>query len=129
MKVSSLWAMFAMLNFRIVAALIAFEVFLVTVLFPGAGALLGLALGAVAGAAVFAVGRQVLANPETRVIDAGPAARLLLVSSAGAFGALFSFYLVLSGGVERWLAAGALVVSLAVLGAASVMMNRLTRVR
>lgn len=116
--------MFTMLNYRIVAALVAAEVFLSTVLFPTAGPLLGAAAGALAGAAIFAVGRSVL---RTVHVPAGVGAeRWLLVASAGAFTTLLAFYLVLAGpgGLTRWSSVAAVVLALVVIGVASVRLNR-----
>ncbi len=117
--------MFTMLNYRIVAALIAAEVFLVTVLLPSAGPLLGAAMGAVAGAAIFAVGRSVLRSEHLPAV-AG-AERWLLVASAGAFTALLAFFLVIAGpaGLSRWSSVAALAAALVVIGVASVRLNRL----
>lgn len=120
-----LLAMFTMLNYRIVAALIGVEIFLTTVLFPEAGLLLGAALGAVGGAVIFAVGRYVLDTVE--LPDGAPALRWLLFASAAAFLALFSFYLVMSGpgGAGRWGGVAGLVAALLLIGVASVRLNRL----
>lgn len=118
--------MFAMLNFRIVAALIAFELLLTTVLFRSAGPLLGLAVGAAAGAAVFAAGRYLLApTQEDESVDNAATNRFHLISSVAAFTAVASFYFVIAGGISRWLAVAVLGAALVVLGVASVRLNRL----
>ena len=118
--------MFTMLNFRIVAALIAAEVFLLTVLFEDAGPLLGAAMGAVAGAVVFAVGRSVIRS--VKLPEGVRAENPLLLASAGAFVALLSFYIIVvgPGGAGRWGAAATLVSALLVIGVASVRLNRIT---
>lgn len=117
--------MFMMLNYRIVAALIAVEVFLLTVLFEGAGPLLGAAMGAAAGAVIFAVGRSVIRAVQ---LPAGARAeQWLLIASVGAFAALFSFYVVVAGsGAARWGAAAGLVAGLVAIGVASARLNRIT---
>ncbi len=117
--------MFTMLNYRIVAALIAVEIFLTTVLFTAAGPLLGAAMGAVAGAVIFGVGRYVLNTVE--LPDDSPATRWLLSAAAAAFLALFSFYLVISGpgGASRWGSVAGLVAALLLIGVASVRLNRI----
>ena len=113
-----------MLNFRIVAALIAAEVFLLTVLFEGAGPLLGAAMGAAAGAVIFAVGRSVLRS--VQLPEGAGADRWLLIASGGAFVSLFSFYIIVAGpgGAGRWGAAASLLAALLVIGVASARLNR-----
>lgn len=113
-----------MLNFRIVAALIAAEVFLLTVLFEGAGPLLGAGIGAAAGAVIFSVGRSVLRTVQPP--EGAGTERWLVIASSGAFVALFSFYFVVAGpgGAGRWGAAAALLAALAVIGVASARLNR-----
>jgi len=99
--------MFAMLAFRIVAAIAAMQIFLVTVVWPDAHALLGLLLGAAAGAIIFGVGRAVLeqqglrdpsasGRPEQAEV-ARRAESLLLLASAGAFVSVAALFFVLRG--------------------------------
>ncbi len=118
-------AMFTMLNYRVLAALVAAEVFLTTVLFQGAGPLLGAAVGAAGGAVVFAVGRSVLGTFE--LPQGARAGTWLLVASGGAFATLLAFYFVVAGpgGTSRWGSAVAMLVALVVVGVASTKLNRM----
>lgn len=121
-----------MINFRIVAAAVALQIFVSTVLWQDAGPLVGLAIGAVAAVATYLVGSTILARIEESGAPAPTAPdprRLLLLGSAAAFVALAAFQFILrgDGGSVRWLAVAVLVAALVGVGFASLRLNRFAR--
>lgn len=125
--------MFAMLNLRVTAALVAVQVFVLVVLLPGAPLLVGVAFGAAAAAATYYLGRAVLAQiaPAVQASTLAALERLLPLSSAAAFAVLLSFYFTLREGRAGfpWLGGAALAASLVALVLLSMRMNRVSAER
>lgn len=118
-----------MLNLRIVAAVAAAQIFLVTVAWPSAPPLLGLALGALAGAVIWYLGRLLLRRLSSgAAADSGQALKLVALSALCAFGAVAAFYFVLRGpaGAAPWAAIAAAAAAAFGLVMASLRLNRLT---
>lgn len=91
--------MFAMVNFRVTAALVAVQIFMLSVAFPDASVLLGVAFGALAAAAVHFLGRAIRQQlaPSLTEVALAELSRLGLLSAAAAFLVLLAFYFTLTG--------------------------------
>lgn len=127
----SLWgAMLTMLNLRIVAAIAAAQIFVATVLWPDAPTSLGLLMGAGAGAAVFAVGRLVLAHGGlwgTTGEEQRRAAAFLGAATLGAAATVAALFFVVRGAAAGvpWGGVVVLALGLALLAFTSVRLTRL----
>ncbi len=126
-----------MLYFRVVAAFIALQLFVTTVLLPTAGPWLGMTVGVLAAAVVYAVGRSVVRSPE---LPPDPPAGMprgigtgwwLGVAALATFTAVTSFHLVISnpGGGGRWVSVVTLVGGLVTLWLAASTLNRFAATR
>ncbi len=124
-----------MLSFRIVAAIAAAQIFVVTVLWPDAHPLLGPLLGAAAGAVLFAVGRALIAQAAAEEQPAEPrgADAMLLLASGSAVAVIAALFFIIrgpgAGTGTPWVAVVVLVLGLVLLGYSSVRLNRLVRGR
>ncbi len=119
--------MFAMLNFRITAALAALQVFIVTVLWVDGPWLFGAAVGAVNAAALVIFGRSIMA---ARAVTSRPRATraVYLVALGGFLVQLALGRLLLANDRAAVPAtAAALVAALALVVVYSLALNRLTR--
>ena len=126
-----------MLYFRIVAAFIALQLFVTTVLLPSAAPWLGMVVGALAAAVVYAVGRSVVRSLE---LSPDPPAGMprgigtgwwLGVAALATFTAVGSFHLVISnpGSASRWISLVSLVGGLVLLWLAASTLNRFAAAR
>lgn len=129
--------MFVMLYFRMVAAFIALELLVTTVLAPTVGPWLGMAIGVLAAVVVYAVGRSVVRSLE---LPPGPPEGMprgigtgwwFGVAAGATFTAVVSFHLVISnpGGVGRWTSVISLVGGLGILWLAASTLNRFAAAR